>query len=52
MMLTVFWNPPEFHLIDILPKGTKSNAGHYISHIVSTLREILNPYQDDQEDIL
>jgi hypothetical protein len=35
MMLTVVWNPHGFHLIDVLPKGSKFHAGHYISHIPS-----------------
>jgi hypothetical protein len=46
MMLTVVWNPRGFQLIDVLPNGSKFNAGHYISHILSPLPEILAPYQD------
>jgi hypothetical protein len=47
MMLTVVWNPRWFRLIDVLLKGSKFNAGHDISHILSPLSEILAPYQDD-----
>jgi hypothetical protein len=47
-MLTVVWSPHGFHLIDVLPKGSKFLAGHYISHIISPLPEILAPYQDDR----
>jgi hypothetical protein len=47
MMLTVVWNTHGFHLIDVLPKSSKFNAGHYISHILSPLPEILALYQDD-----
>jgi histone-lysine N-methyltransferase SETMAR len=47
MMLTIVWNPHGFHLIDVLPKGSKISAGHYISHVRSRLPEILAPYHDD-----
>jgi hypothetical protein len=47
MILTIVWNPPRFHLIDVLLKGNKFNTGHCISHILSPLPEILAPYQDD-----
>jgi hypothetical protein len=46
MMPTVVWNSDGFHLIDVLPKGSKLNAGHDISHILLPLREILAPSQD------
>jgi hypothetical protein len=46
MILTVVWNPHGFHLIDVLPKGSKFDAGHYISLILSAFPEILAPYQD------
>jgi hypothetical protein len=46
-MLTVVWNPHEFHLIDVLPNGSKFNAGHYISRIPSSFPEILALDQDD-----
>jgi hypothetical protein len=29
-MLTIVWNPNGFHFINILSKGIKFNAGHYI----------------------
>jgi hypothetical protein len=45
-MLTVVWNPDGFHSIDVLPNGSKFNTGHYISHILSLLPEILALYQD------
>jgi hypothetical protein len=35
MMLMVVWNQHEFHLMNVLPKGNKFDAGHYISHIPS-----------------
>jgi transposase len=34
-------------LIDVLPKGSKFHAGHYICHILSPLPEINAHYQDD-----
>jgi hypothetical protein len=30
-MLTIVWNPNGFHVIDVLPKGIKFNADHYIT---------------------
>jgi hypothetical protein len=48
IMLTVVWNPCRFHLIDVIPKGSKFNAGHYISRILSPSRQILGPDQDDR----
>jgi hypothetical protein len=47
MMLTVVWNPHGFHLIDVLPKGGKFDAGHDISGILSPLPGILALSQDD-----
>jgi hypothetical protein len=47
MMLTVVWHSHGFHLIDMLPKGSKFDPGHYISRIVSPLPQILALYQDD-----
>jgi transposase len=46
MMLTVVWNPHGFNLIDVLPKDSKFNAGHYARHIPSSLPEMLASYQD------
>jgi hypothetical protein len=47
MMVTVVWNPYEVHLIHVLPKGWKFDAGHDISPIPSPLPEIHAPYQND-----
>jgi hypothetical protein len=49
VMLTIVWNRHGFHVVDLLLMGSKSNRGHYISHILLSLREIviLPPYQDD-----
>jgi hypothetical protein len=47
MMLTLVWKPHGFHSIHVLPKGSKFNSGHDISHILSQLQEILAPDQDD-----
>jgi hypothetical protein len=46
--LTIVCNPQGFHLIDVLPHGTKCNAGHHISHILSLLPKMLASYQDDR----
>jgi hypothetical protein len=47
MILNGVWNLHGFHLIDVRRKGSKFNAGHYISHILSPWPEILAPCQDD-----
>jgi hypothetical protein len=52
MMLTVVWNRHGFHLIDVLPKGSKFNAGHYISHIISPFPKFLLLIKMTQGDIL
>jgi hypothetical protein len=46
MILIVVWNRHGFPLIDILAKGSKFNAGHYIYRILSPISEILASYQD------
>jgi hypothetical protein len=46
MTLTVVCNPHEFHLIDALQNESRFHAMHHISHILSTLLEILAPCQD------
>jgi hypothetical protein len=38
MMVTITWNPLEFHLLDALPKGNTFNAEYYR---VNILREFL-----------
>jgi histone-lysine N-methyltransferase SETMAR len=37
VMLTIVWNPSGLHVIDVLPKGTKFNAGHNVSNVLSPL---------------
>jgi histone-lysine N-methyltransferase SETMAR len=36
-MLTIVWNPGGFHLVNILPKGFKFNASHYVTQIFDSL---------------
>jgi hypothetical protein len=38
-MLTIAWNPREFHLIKVLEKGHKFNAGYYIAEILEPLSQ-------------
>jgi hypothetical protein len=33
VVLTIFWNPGGFHLVNILPKGFKFNASYYVTQI-------------------
>jgi transposase len=41
-MLTIVWNPRGFHLIKVLAKGRKFNAGHYIAEILELLSQWLS----------
>jgi hypothetical protein len=36
-MLTFVWNPRRFHLIKVLEKGRKFNAGYYVAEILEPL---------------
>jgi histone-lysine N-methyltransferase SETMAR len=38
-MLTIIWNPRWFHLIKVLEKGRKFNAGYYIAEILELLSQ-------------
>jgi histone-lysine N-methyltransferase SETMAR len=38
-MLTIVWNPRGFHLIKVLEKGRKFNAGYYIAEILEPLSQ-------------
>jgi hypothetical protein len=38
-MLTIVWNPRGFHLIKVLEKGRKFNAGDYIAEILEPLSQ-------------
>jgi hypothetical protein len=37
IILTIVWNPRGFHLIKVLEKGGKFNAGHCIAEILEPL---------------
>jgi histone-lysine N-methyltransferase SETMAR len=39
LMLTIIWNPQKSHLINVLPKGCKFNAGYYIIELLSPLSD-------------
>jgi hypothetical protein len=38
-MLTIVWNLRRFHLIKVLEKGRKFNAGYYIAEILKSLSQ-------------
>jgi hypothetical protein len=38
-MLTIEWNPRGFHLIKVLEKGRKFNAGYCIADILEPLSQ-------------
>jgi hypothetical protein len=38
-MLTIVWNPREFHLVKVLEKGRKFNTGYYIAEILEPLSQ-------------
>jgi hypothetical protein len=37
VMFTIVWNPGDFHLINILPKGFKFNTSYYVTQILGPL---------------
>jgi transposase len=39
MIITIVWNPQDFHLVDALPKGQKFNTNYYIDRILQSLLE-------------
>jgi hypothetical protein len=41
-MLTIVWNPREFHSIKLLEKGRKLNVGYYIAEILEPLSQWLS----------
>jgi hypothetical protein len=38
-MLTIVWNPREFHLTKVLENGCAFNAGHYVAEILESLSQ-------------
>jgi hypothetical protein len=38
-MITIVWNPQDFHFVDALPKGQKFNENYYIDRILQLLLE-------------
>jgi hypothetical protein len=52
MILTIVWNPHGFLLIDVIPQGSKFNARHYLSRILSPLPKFLLLIKMTQGEIL
>jgi histone-lysine N-methyltransferase SETMAR len=48
-MLTIVWNPRGFHLIKVLEKGRKFNAGYYIAEILEPLSQWRSTEAADNE---
>jgi hypothetical protein len=42
-MVTVAWNPDEFHIINVLPNGVMSCSTCHLSHIMDLLLSALQP---------
>ena len=42
MMLTVFWNPEGFLIVDVLPHGQKFNSEYFINNILQPIYEQLS----------
>jgi hypothetical protein len=38
-MLRIVWNPRRFHLIKVLEKSRKCNAGYYMAEILESLSQ-------------
>ena len=39
-MLTIFWNPLEFHLVKVLPEGATFNDDYFITEILELIYEM------------
>jgi hypothetical protein len=39
MMITIIWSLIDFQVVDVLPKGSRFNAHHYISAIPQSLAD-------------
>jgi hypothetical protein len=48
-MLTIVWNPRGFHLIKILEKGCKFNAGHHVAETLEPLSQWRSTEPADNE---
>jgi histone-lysine N-methyltransferase SETMAR len=51
MMVTIAWNPPEFHLLDALPKGNTFNAEYYRVNLLTELLP-LHPQVDERKPVI
>ena len=49
VMLTIFWNPHGFLVVDCLPKGETFNAHYYINNILGKLSQIGTGFPDTEE---
>lgn len=49
MMLTVFWNPEGFFVVDVLPYGQKFNADYFINNILKPIYEKLSQRAEELE---
>jgi hypothetical protein len=39
LMITVAWNPSGFHVVTVLPNGTKFNTGYYTTKMLHSLKD-------------
>jgi hypothetical protein len=46
-MVTIAWKPDGFHVIEVLPKGTKFNADYYCSHVLTKLSKTARQFTNE-----
>jgi hypothetical protein len=39
IMMTIVWSLIGFHVVDVVPKGSKFNSHHYVSAILQSLAD-------------
>jgi hypothetical protein len=39
LMLMIVWTPTDFHIINVLSKGFKFNANHYVTESLGQLSD-------------
>jgi hypothetical protein len=43
LVATIIWNPHGFHVVDLLPDGTKFNRTYLLNNIVAPLQWRISP---------
>jgi hypothetical protein len=49
-MVTIAWKPDEFYVIEVLPKGQKSNADYDCSSGLTKVSKIARRFTNEHEE--